>query len=159
MKFSRLQQMCLSLGVASLGLLGLVSESQAVNINTSATACKGYGSSAATDFVIYSDGIRNATASPRYVICPVIRSPLTSSTGGFYVDGNNNTGQQTSCTMYSYEYNGTFKAAKSFTTSAARYDQWLSFTNVELPYGAYVSLMCYMPPNYGGWLRGVAAYQ
>jgi len=159
MKVSRFKQMGLSLGVASLGLLGLVSESHAVNINTSATACKGYGLSAASDFVTYSDGIRNATTTGRYVICPVIRSPLSGTSGGFYVSGSNNPGQTTSCTLFSWEYNGTFKAAKSFQSSGARYDSYLSFTNVELPYGGFLSLMCYMPPNSGGVLRGVAAYQ
>ena len=159
MTVSRFKQVGLSLCMASLGLLGLVSESHAVNINTSATACKGYGLSNSTDFVTYSDGIRNATTSARYVICPVIRSPLTGTYGGFYVSGSNNTGQTTNCTLYSWEYNGTFKAAKSFQSSSARYDTYLSFTNVELPYGGFLSLMCYMPPNYGGVLRGVAAYQ
>jgi hypothetical protein len=150
----------LSLCTASLGLLGFVSESHAVNINTSGTACKGYGSHNSTDFVIFSDGIRNATTTPRYVICPVIRSPLSGTAGGgFYVSGANNTGQSTNCTLYSWEYNGTFRGAKSFQSSAPRYDQYLSFTNVELSFGAFTSLMCYMPPNSAGVLRGAAAYQ
>ena len=148
-----------SAAVASLALLGVVSESNAVNINTSATACKGYGLASTGDFYTFSDGIRNATTAARYVICPVMRSPLAGSSGGFYVSGANYPGTTTSCTLYSWEYNGTFKAAKSFTSSAARYDSYLSFTNVELPYGAFVSLMCSMPPHSGSVLRGVAAYQ
>jgi len=148
-----------SAAVASLALLGVVSESNAVNINTSGTACKGYGLATTGDFYTYSDGIRNATTSWRYVICPVARSPLTGTSGGFYVSGANAAGTTTSCTLYSWEYNGTFKAAKSFSSSAARYDNYLSFTNVELPYGGFTSLMCYMPPNSGSVLRGIAAYQ
>ena len=145
--------------VVTVGLLGVTQQAAAVSINTPASVCNMYGNRSPTE-IVYSDvGVSNATDSFKYIMCAVPRSPLSATTGGFYVDGENSNGASTTCTASSYDYNGTFKAAKSFTSSAARYGNFLAFTNAELPPGAYVSLVCKLPASNSGLLRGITAIQ
>lgn len=156
---TRLKRVLTSAAGASLAIFGLASTAGATNINTHGASCQNYATYSPTDLSRFSDGIRNVSANTGYVLCPIARSPLSAASGGFYIDGSNRNGGVTSCSIFTYEYNGTLKAIKSFTSSAARYDQFLSFTNVELPYGAYVSMLCSLPASSNGVLWGITAIQ
>jgi hypothetical protein len=142
-----------------IGMLAASSEAGAVNINTHATACAADSPSSQIEFRYSS--IYNAATGSDDVVCPVERSPLASgaTTASFYVDGLNMGGVSTTCWLYSFNYNGTFLASTSFTSSAATYDQLLTFTAANAPTYAYISLDCYLPGNGNAGLRGITSVQ
>ncbi len=133
----------------------------ATNINTSGTACHAYNAAQVADIDYIQSGARNYATSPRSVICPVPREPLASgaTTGYVYVDGSNAAGTSTSCTLSSYNYNGTFLGSVSFTSSAATYDNGLSLTSAQLSTFAYTAVLCTLPANSGSTIFGVTAIQ
>lgn len=145
---------------------------QAANLNTSAIGCQQDRfqglSSPLTNRIDYVDpGVVNLSTVGTSVLCPVTRSPLaaTATTGSFFVDGDNYTGASTFCIMSSYDFLGNFVGSRGFTTSAPRYDEFVSFPSSLLGFYNYVTLMCVLPAFntansfYGGKLRGVTALQ
>ena len=129
------------------------------NINTSGVICQNYFAGQALDIDYLTIGVRNINPAPRQVICAVPRSPLGSATTGeFFVDGHNNTGYSTSCTVTVYNYTGDFLGARSFTRSGD-YDQLVTFPSSQLPMFAYVSVLCTLPGSGNATLYGITAVQ
>jgi hypothetical protein len=91
-----------------------------------------------------------------FVDCTVVRSPLApgSTTGWFYVDGTNNPGESTICTLFSFNFNGTAQFTSSFTATGT-YDVLVTFPVAELGTYAYVNLECRLPV--GSILYGVTS--
>ena len=135
------------------------------NINTSGVSCRNYNASEALDIDYLTNGVRNLNASSRFVICPVPRSPLTGTpTPTFYVDGSNNPGTSTTCTVTVYNFLGTFVSSQSFTQSVPstgttlNWDQPVTFPTPPSTFD-YVSLLCFIPANGGGLIHGATAVQ
>jgi hypothetical protein len=152
----------LSLGLAltmgTFGLLSLSSNVYAVNANNAGTACKNYNAREVTDIDYLPNGTRNLNASARYVICPIVRSPTSSSYAvNVYVDGFAAAGQTISCTLYSYDYNGTYLGSQSFPTArTGTFDQYLS---VPGHYWGTASVLCLLPGSGNGIVYDVDVVQ
>ena len=145
-----------------MGMLMIVSDASATNINTQAALCANYNAGEVGYFDRLTNGVRNIdSSSARPVLCSIPRSPLGSAaaSGGFYIDGDNSSGASTSCTLLSYDYTGTFLGAVSFTESQAHYDHFVTMTSTQLPFYAYTAILCYLPTNGNGLLRGMTAVQ
>jgi hypothetical protein len=135
------------------------------NLNTSGTACQNFNAQEVLDIDHVVLGVRNLNSDPRQIICPVVRSPLTTTPfPSFYVDGTNTPTTSTSCTMYSFDYTGVLLGSVSFTQTASTaatldWDQAVTFPTAQLPSYAYVSVLCLIPGNSAGVLRGATAVQ
>ena len=133
----------------------------AANINSSGTFCQNFNAAQVTDIDYLASGVRNLNVNPRAVICSVPRSPLAAgaTSGVFFVDGRNTGGASTTCTLSSFNFNGTFLGSTSFTSAAATYNQFLSLPSAQLGTFAYVSVLCTLPGNANGVLFGVTSFQ
>jgi hypothetical protein len=159
------------LGICGVVLLaGPAPPVHAVNINTPSLACHqgDFQSSASPvqDRIKYTNsGIVNLVDVPTHIVCDVPRSPSqTATTVSFFVDGDNYTGATTTCVLYSYDYSGGFVSSLGFSTTAAHYDEYVTFSREALGFYNYVTIMCVLPPSGisgldGAKFRGVTALQ
>ena len=147
--------LCVAGMVAALG-----TAARADNINTSGVACKNFNASEALDIEYVDTGVRNVNASPRSIICPVPRSPLSSIPAPeFYVDGTNNPGTSTTCTATLYDFQGNRVAIVSFTEGATSpWDHSVTF-GIAPSFYDYVSVRCLLPGSSAGEILGVTAVQ
>jgi len=143
--------------ISAFASFGLCSNAYAVNANHSGTVCKNYNASQVTDIDYLPNGTRNLNASARYVICPITRSPTSTNQVSVYIDGFASSGNTVSCTLYSYDYNGTFLGSQSFPTPrTGTFDQHLA---VAGSYWGNASVLCLLPGNAGGIIYGVEVVQ
>jgi hypothetical protein len=156
----------LSLG----GIVGGASPAHATTrVNTAGAAC-GFASmpgqvwsaapSYAQPWVIkrYSNGgVSNPDTNEHDITCPVIRVPSAGSNANFYVDGNNQYGGSTTCTLFLYDFQGNYVQSTNvgFPTAASQYDLPLGLTFHSA--FDYMVLRCTLPPSDHGWLRGITA--
>jgi hypothetical protein len=134
----------------------------AVNIVTSAIDCQTTDPTQLDLIVHDKNGVRTASfmPDPVWVVCAVPRSPITAGAAvGFYVDGDNSPGALTGCWISSYDWTGAFLGSTTFTTQAAQYDQLITPPISQLTTWAYTSLVCLLPRNGLGTLRGVTSMQ
>jgi hypothetical protein len=145
--------------IGSLALLGFAPQSYAVNINTAAVNCEELNVATATSTTIFHflASIRNNSTGNKDIVCAVPRSPLSSGSGGFFIDGQNLNGGGTGCTVFVTNFNGTPLLSKSFFSLDPVFDGFIPFTVAEMPVFAYISVVCELPP--GGILRGITAVQ
>lgn len=160
--FNKLMMMG-SLCLASALALGEGS-AEAQNLNTSGTACRNYNASEALDVDYFTNAARNINPSPRSLICPIPRSPLTAQPfPAFYIDGHNAPNTSTSCTVTVYNYTGAGLASFFFTQTAGAtpldWDQPVNFTLAQLPTFAYASVLCTVPGGGNGLIYGMTAIQ
>jgi len=152
----------LSLGLAltlgTFGLLSLPGNAYAVNANNSGTSCRNYNAAQVADIDYLPSGTRNLNASSRFVICPIVRSPTSASYAvNVYVDGFAAAGKSISCTLYSYDFNGTFLGAQSFPAArTGTFDQYLT---VAGHYWSNASVLCLLPGSAGGIIYDVDVVQ
>jgi hypothetical protein len=155
-----------AVGLASLACATPPSVHAAELISTPASMCKPYGSdtlSAQLALNRQAARLANSDTTNNYaVICPVIRY----SDGGpatVYVDGAVDNGATVDCTLYSYDYNGRFLASRSFSESGPGYtrsfDNGLTLSEAEAPHYAFLSTVCWLPPQLKGRLHGVLSYK
>ena len=134
----------------------------AANINVGASECQGNFSPGNT-LVHAGIGVmtEDGEDTPQSVICAVPRATVngTSSTGGFYVDGDNLNGASTSCGLFSFDPDGQLAQSASFTTAAAHYDVFLSLDVARLNANGHITLRCMLPAHANGVLRGVTSVQ
>lgn len=150
-------KLSLIVGITSLGLS---INAHAVNANHSGTICKNYNASQVTDIDYLTSGTRNLNASPRAVICPLVRAPNSTSNVAVYVDGFHSGTQTTTCTLYSYDYNGTYKGSNSFTqTSSGSWDRYLSLPAGQGPYWGTASVLCTIPGSAHGIIYDIDVVQ
>jgi hypothetical protein len=140
-----------------------VSPSHATNINYGTNQCQlAFFASAQYAPQHAVDGVMNGGDSQNFhVVCGLPRSPLPagSSVAAFYVDGDNFNGAITVCTVASYDYTGTFLGSYAFDASEAHYDRYVTLPAAQVPYYAYTYLICTLPANGNGVLRGVTSLQ
>lgn len=152
---------------------GLVAPARALNFNFSALDCQ-QTDLPQNDLVRTDSGVRtlDTVDSPRYVSCSVGRSPFTPTAGsgfGFYIDGDNRNGAQTTCVLSAFTFGGVLLNTMSITTfpgptaAYSAYDEpmfpppdvapsWYSYWN-------YITLSCLLPAHGNGILRGVTTVQ
>lgn len=148
--------------VGAIGVVASISSAGATNINSHGTICHHYNASQSADIDFVTSGTYNISSSSRSVICPVPRAPLASgaTSGGFYIDGYNPTGKTTSCTLYSYNFNGSYLGSSSFSiTTAGSFDKYVSLTSDQLSYFAYTSVLCTLPDSSSAKIYGITAIQ
>jgi hypothetical protein len=141
------------LTVAGVAVQANAAESQ--NVNTHGAACNPYNASEAADIDYLTTGVRTIATSPRRVVCPVPRHPVTGPDQTFWVDGSNSPGKSTICVAYSTTYDGKFNSSYSFTANTPTYDRAVNLSSVG--YYDYVSVLCELPAQGGGVLFGVIA--
>ena len=147
----------LVLTVTTFGSLSVSGTAYAVNANISGTACRNYNAGEANDIDYVTQGARNASASPRAVICPIVRSPTTTNAVSVYVDGFAATGQTIFCELLSFDYTGKFLGYQAF--SAGRTGTFDVFLTVPGSYWGNASVLCTLPPNFQGLLYNVDVVQ
>ena len=147
-----------ALTLGTFGLLSLSSNAYAVNANNSGTSCRNYNAAQVADIDYLASGTRNLNASSRYVICPIVRSTTSASYAvNVYVDGFAAAGKSISCTLYSYDFTGTFLGSQSFPTArTGTFDQYLS---VAGHYWSNASVLCLLPGSAGGIIYDVDVVQ
>ena len=133
------------------------SPASAAIISLHGTICNQYGSYASTDLLYTESGVWSNVNAPKIVICSIPRVPIVTGGGTFVVEGTNAPNQTTTCSILSFSFNGTSIATKSFTSTGLPYTRTLTFTAAEMPNSAYASMICQLPANRGGYLRGVRA--
>lgn len=118
---------------------------------THGTACRGVSASDNADIEYTYQGVSNRGTVPRRIACPVVRSTNGKTTQRFYVDGSNNVGSSTQCTLYSLGYRGEILGSSAFTSSAPTYD-----VPLDLPAQrwTYATVICLLQPS-GGTFFGV----
>lgn len=148
----------LSLTLGTFSSMSLPGNAYAVNANNAGTICKNYNASQVADIDYLPNGTRNLNASSRYVICPIVRSPTSASYAvNVYVDGFAAAGRTISCTLYSYDYTGTFLGSQSFPSArTGTFDQYLS---VPGHYWGTASVLCLLPGSAGGIIYDVDVVQ
>lgn len=125
------------------------------NIATHGIACRNYNASQALDIDYFVFGVRNIAAEPRYIVCPITTHPVTGPSQSFYVDGSNANGVTTTCTLYAFNFTGTFLSSTSFSSNAPTYDYLATLPTVS--YWGYTSMLCALPGGGNGVLLGVIA--
>jgi len=146
--------------VVTIGLSCLTLTAQATNANHSGTICKNYNASQVTDIDYLASGTRNINASPRSIICPLVRAPTSTNSAAVYVDGYHSGSQTTTCTLYSYNYNGTYLGSVSFTqTGSGAFDRYLSLPAPQAPTYATLSVLCTIPGGGAGIIYDIDVIQ
>jgi len=146
--------LCVAGVVAAIG-----TAARADSINTSGVACKNYNAGEALDIDYQTWGVQNINASPRSVVCPVPRSPLTGAAPfpEFWVDGMNVAGTTTSCCAMLFDFDGTFLSSVCWSEGAASlWSQPVTFS-IKPSTFHYVNLLCTLPGNRGGTILGATA--
>jgi hypothetical protein len=145
-----------------LGLAANLSDATAgEQINVHGIACYAKNGSQQGDLEYVPAGVRvKLGIVPREIACAVARtSPTTGPDGlGFFVDGSNNFSQTTSCTIYSYDFTGSFLGSAQFSSTSANYDNFLSLPPANTPAFAYIGMICTIPGNTNGTMRGVTVF-
>jgi hypothetical protein len=143
----------LSLTLGTFALVGAApNTAHAVNATHSGTVCKNYNAAEAKDIDYLGSGVRNVNASPRFVVCPLIRLP--DSGGGIaptavsaYVTGFAASGQTIACTMYGVDYSGNFLGSESTAPMTGQFG-----TVLYVPENIWSSadLVCELPASGNG---------
>jgi hypothetical protein len=127
--------------------------------NHSGTVCRNYNAAEAKDIDSLPSGTRNLNTSSRFVICPVVRLPDDSDGGSIaivsvYLDGYAASGRTISCTLNSYDYNGSFLGATSAYSLTGRFEAFLKAT---AGYWSSANVLCLLPPSGTGILYDINA--
>jgi len=154
-------------GTAALALNLLIggvanADSLPQSMNTDGSQCRAYGWTTTLDLLAVNVDWKGVTnhdhTMTRSVICPVVRYSDSPSIK-VYVDGFVNSGYSIGCTLYSHDFDGTYKGSTSFTRNGnvtpGTFD-----VPLELPQAtsfSYQSVVCSMPPYLQGGIFGVIA--
>jgi len=95
---------------------------------------------------ISTSGITNRDDNfvTREVICPVVRVPGTSGVTVF-IDGSIAGTAPMKCSVQSFNFDGTFRAAKIVDGTPPRFDAPAKLNATEAPLFAYISASCFLP--------------
>lgn len=133
---------------------------QSANINVTAMACQASPTDAPKVFPSGFGSLSSANTFETKLYCDVPRSPLVAGAPGlFFVDGDNAPGRTTSCTLYVFDFNGTMRVSSTVTTTQTVYDLPFSVPGNVLMSWDYVTMLCTIPGNLGGALRGITSVQ
>jgi hypothetical protein len=145
-----LSKLVLSSSLTAIGLFGLQGSAMALTA-LNANICQ---ITELTPGIIRSGGfIQNVAANTRVVICPVIRIGEAPASGwSVFVDGSapapTAAGGSLRCQLESYNYDGRFLGAVSFTADrAGNFDNLLTLPKDTVPFYSHQALFCSLPPN------------
>jgi hypothetical protein len=155
--FSKIAKIGASLAAAALGVVSTAGDAAAININTHGAAFQPYNAGQANDIDYLTSGVRTSAATDRFVVASVARSPVTTPSQSFYIDGSNSPGKTTSFTLYAFDYTGTLQSSVSFSSNLSAYSTFQTLSTISTY--SYVSLLATLPASYGGTVRGVTALQ
>lgn len=140
----------------ALAATAVVSSAHALQINNHGADFQPYNAGQAQDIDYLASGVRTTASGSRSVIASIDHNP--SSTGyRIDIDGTHSGAQTTSCTVYSYRYDGFQLAARSVSASSVS-GTWtrIAYLNaLESPQWSYFSVVCTIPGNGAGVLHGV----
>jgi hypothetical protein len=140
-----------------LGSLATAPMAGAVITNHSGTICKNYNASEVSSIDYLVNGTRSLQATTTYLICPLTRNTSNSGGAWVYVDVTNSGSHTTSCTAYSYDYNGTFLGSSSATWTGSGFHEFalnLTGTGKSTSWSDY-SVLCSVPGSASGLIMGV----
>jgi len=146
-----------ALVVGILGLAGVSNEAYAVNSNNPGTMCRNFNAGEVTDIDYLLNGVRNLNPSfARNVICPAVRSPTSTNVVNVFVDGTANSGTTITCTLYSYDFNGTFLGSQSSGPMQGLFDKSLT---VPGSFWGTSNVLCLLPTSGLGVIYDVDVVQ
>jgi hypothetical protein len=151
--------LALALVAGVSALVGVSSKAYAVNSNISGTMCRYELGGQPSDIEYNSFGVFNqSSTNSEWVICPIVRSPTaTNNAVNVYVDGWANQGYSVFCNLSSYNFDGTFLAVTSFTTSLpGNFDQYLTAAG---SYWGAAAVECLLPPIHNGGIYDIDIVQ
>jgi hypothetical protein len=145
--------------IGAVALLANTPRTAATNINSHGAVCQPLTSGDAVDLRYTNPGIKNGGTVNRLVLCPIPRSPLASGAtqGSFFIDGDNDNGGSTTCSLVTFDFSSQNLLGASTFTVSGTYDKFVSLPAAQLPTFAYAGLFCTLPP--GAQLRGVTSVQ
>ena len=153
----KLMKANLVLSALALAATAVATNVGAAQINSNGSVFQPYNASEATRIDYLGTGVRTLASTPTYVIASVDRNP---STGGqtVYIDGTHSGAQTTTCSVLSYNYNGTVLSSQSVNATAVSgaWERTVRFTPAQSTNWAYFSVLCLLPANGAGVLLGVA---
>jgi hypothetical protein len=138
--------------------VSVATSASATNMNAHGDAFQPYYASDISYINHYISGTYNSSTVSKYVIMGVPRVPHDSGSQTVYIDGyHTNTTVSTSCSVYAYDYDGTYKSSKSVSASGASgyWERSVAFTTTEAPVWAYYVVLCYLPGNNAAGMFGV----
>lgn len=107
-------------------------------------------------------GLHNLSNDIVHVICPVVRPSGSAKGVTVWVNGTVNANVTMGCVLTSTSYEGSVTASKSFTVTGAangtKFDKQMSLSAADAPYYSYQSLICDLPQNNRGSLRGYMVF-
>jgi hypothetical protein len=164
---SKLVTMGLVLSAGALTWSGAVAD--AGEITVAGAVCRSFHPAAAGNLDFQPSGVLNVSPlindPPIPVVCSIPRPAGTAGVAPmFYVDGQNNPGTCTSCTITIYHFFGTLAASQSFTTcntatGPLSWDHPVTFSSsaAAISPDDYASALCTIPT--GGVIYGVTEFQ
>jgi len=142
-----LSRLVLSALFGFVALIGMQTSAFALTTQH-ATICKPYGNSNTAGLYSYVTGAFNYSGASMSVACPVVRTTAAPASGfSVWVDGTAASGT-ISCSLYSYNYNGTFLGSTSFSATGV-FDRQLTLPQSQVPTYSSQVVYCYVP-NSGG---------
>lgn len=157
--FSKVARMGVSLAAAGLGMLALLGDANAGNLNTHGAAFQAYNAGQANDLDYYTYGVRASASSARYAIASIARTPRPTDYQYFSIQGSNSSGQTTYFTISAYDFDGNFRDAVSLQSSDSTYHVGSTVSVGGFEDDVYVSVLALLPASYGGAVYGVTAHE
>jgi hypothetical protein len=155
--FSKITKIGVSFAGALLGTVSMIGDAGAVNLNTHGSAAQAFNHADALNIDYVSQGARTVSTTQMSVIVPVVRSPVSSGSQSFYIDGTNLGGSTTFFTLAAFNFNGVIQSSVSFDSNLATYDLLKTLNPIST--FSYVQLLATLPANSNGTLFGVTAVQ
>ena len=107
-------------------------------------------------------GLQNLSNDVVQVICPVVRPSGSAMGATLWVNGSVSANVTMGCVLTSTSYDGAVTASKSFAVTGAangsKFDKQLTLSDADAPYYSYQSLICELPQNKKGLLRGYMVF-
>jgi hypothetical protein len=114
--------------------------------NLSGAVCQANYGYFADQFMVTVAGLENFDLVSRNVDCPVKFTSGPTGAVGVYVDGNNQEASTSSCTLFSYSYNGTLLGyASSSRTNQGAWEMYLVLPAGQATTWAYLTVECALP--------------
>jgi len=143
----------LTLGVCVLCISSLTGNSYAAgwhpSLDNAGTICKNYNAAEVTDIDYMPNGVRNLNASPRYVICPIVRNDPGTNGGRVTVsvDGFAPYPSTVSCTIFTASGPDGHTISSQF--SGPMTDIFDPFLSIRADEWDTVNVLCLLPGNSG----------
>lgn len=138
-----------------IGILSISNSALAATVFHHGSICRSLNQSQAKDLVINTEGVRNIATTARSVICPlVVTHTPGQTTGGVLVDYRTTVPFSTaiSCTLYSYEFTGSFMGS---TTNTSGFNTYISLLGVPADIFSNYTVLCSLPPSSTGRLIAI----